>query len=134
MFAESTLFVSQLHKEMYFLRGSLSQSDMVTLTFNFESSFLYATIFLFTIQFSIISYLTLNFVIRKDQVFHWLKNSKKQWANELKRNLICVFTFLNTIEMLRFHGGIITVKNDRYYILYFKKNLKKSLTLLPFFI
>ena len=134
MFAESTLFVSQLHKEMYFLRGSLFQSDMVTLTFNFESSFLYATIFLFTIQFSRISYLTLNFVIRKDQVFHWLKNNKKQCANELKRNLICVFTFLNTIEMLRFHGGIITVKNDRYYILYFKKNLKKSLTLLPFFI
>ena len=107
---------------------------MVTLTFNFESSFLYATIFLFTIQFSRISYLTLNFVIRKDQVFHWLKNNKKQCANELKRNLICVFTFLNTIEMLRFRGGIITVKNDRYYILYFKKNLKKSLTLLPFFI
>ena len=134
MFAESTLFVSQLHKEMYFLRGSLFQSDMVTLTFNFESSFLYATIFLFTIQFSRISYLTLNFVIRKDQVFYWLKNNKKQCANELKRNLICVFTFLNTIEMLRFRGGIITVKNDRYYILYFKKNLKKSLTLLPFFI
>ena len=79
-------------------------------------------------------YLTLNFVIRKDQVFHWLKNNKKQSANELKRNLICVFTFLNTIEMLRFRGGINTVKNVRYYILYFKKNLKKSLTFLPFFI
>ena len=34
---------------------------------------------------------------------------------------IGAFTFLNTIEMPRFHGGIITVENSRYFILHIKK-------------
>ena len=41
-----------------------------------------------------------NFQLRIDQVFHWLKNNKKQYTNEVKRNLIGVFAFLNTIETL----------------------------------
>ena len=56
--------------------------------------------------------------MRVDQVFHWLKSNKKQYANKVKWKLIGVFTFLNTIETIRFYGGIITVENIRYYILY----------------
>ena len=55
LFAESTLSFSQFHKEIYFLRESFLQSDMATLTFNFESRFLYATILLFILQFLKIS-------------------------------------------------------------------------------
>ena len=55
MFVESALFFSGLHKEIYILRGSFLQSDIATVTFNFESSFLYATTFLFTLQFLKIS-------------------------------------------------------------------------------
>ena len=42
--------------------------------------------------------LTYNCLIRINQVFHWLK--KKKDANEAKRYLIGIFTFLNAIETL----------------------------------
>ena len=43
--------------------------------------------------------------------FSLVENNKKQYAYEVKRNLIGVFTFLNTIETLWFHGGIIRAEN-----------------------
>ena len=71
--------------------------------------------------------MTQNYLIRIDQVFHWLKNNKKQYTNEVKRNLVGAFTFLNMIETLRLHGSIINLENFHYYVLYLKKNLKKKL-------
>ena len=93
---------------------------MAILTFNFASSFLYATIFLFTLQFPKISRPEWNCLIRIDQVSHWLKN-KKQYANEVKRNIIVVLTFLNKIETLQFHAAIFDT------IFFTKKKTKKKL-------
>ena len=99
MFAESTLFFPQCQKKIYFLRGSLLQSDMATLTIDFEYSFSYATIFLFTLQFSKISRTDIQLSDKNKSSFSLVEKKKKD-ANEAKRYLIGIFTFLNTIETL----------------------------------
>ena len=109
MLAESTLFFSQLHKEIYFLRGLFLRSDMATLTFNFESSIFYMQLFNFFLQvffyffWQVFFNLLFNFkkcldliyncLIRIHQVFHWLKNNKKTMPNEVKKNWL-VYHFL----------------------------------------
>ena len=141
MLAESTLFFSQLHKEIYFLRGLFLRSDMTTLTFNFESSIFYMQLFNFFLPvffyffWQVFFYLLFNFkkcldliyncLIRIHQVFHWLKNNKKAMPNEVKKIDWCI-TFLNAIETLWFYGAIIAVENFRYYIFYVKNNLQKT--------
>ena len=77
MFAESTLFFPQCHKKIYFLRGSLLQSDMATLTIDFEYSFSYATIFLFTLQFSKISRTDIQLSDKNKSSFSLVEKKKK---------------------------------------------------------
>ena len=71
---------------------------MATLTIDFEYSFSYATIFLFTLQFSKISRTDIQLSDKNKSSFSLVE--KKKDANEAKRYLIGIFTFLNTIETL----------------------------------
>ena len=62
--------------------------------------------------------------------FSLVENNKKQYAYEVKRNLIGVFTFLNTIETLWGY-----YQSGKFLLIHFLliKSLKKNLTFLTSF-